>query len=115
MITAGKLKTNLLKIYEENGISHYLSCPRNSKQNGFVERINWFLQETAKTMINENNVAEGFWEEVVNTTCYIQNSIYYKPILKKISYELWIGRKLNILYSNQFGYICNVLKTKKTP
>ena len=55
------LKTIILKsFFKENGISHDLSCPRTPQQNGVVERKNKTLQEMARTMINETNIAKIF-------------------------------------------------------
>jgi len=50
----------------------------------------------ARTMIHENNLAKHFLAEEVNTSCYIQNRIYIRPILNKIAYELFKGRRPNI-------------------
>jgi len=58
------------------------------QQNGVVERNNRTLQEMARTMIHENNLAKHLWAEAVNTTCYVQNRIYIRPILEKKAYEL---------------------------
>lgn len=40
-------------------------------------------------MINETNMDKHFWEEAVNTSCYIQNKISIRPIMGKNPYELW--------------------------
>jgi len=66
----------------------------------------------ARTMIHENNLAKHLWAEVVNTTCYVQNRIYIRPILEKIAYELFKGRRPNISYFHQFGCICYNLNNK---
>ena len=76
---------------EPFGIIHEFSSPRTPQQNGVVERKNRTLQETARTMIHENNLAKHFWAEAVNTTCYVQNRIYIRPILNKTAYELFKG------------------------
>jgi transposase InsO family protein len=68
---------------EKYGIVHEFSYPRTPQQNGVVERKNRSLQEMARTMIHENNLAKHFWAEAVNTTCYVQNRIYIRPILDK--------------------------------
>src|ERR1044072_7547557 len=60
-------------LFDSNGISHDFSCPRTPQQNGVVERKNRALQEMARTMIQETDMAKHFWAEAVNTTCYIQN------------------------------------------
>ena len=56
------------------------------------------LQEMARTMLHENNLAKHFWVEAVNTACYVQNRIYIRPLLNKTAYELFKGRKPNISY-----------------
>ena len=73
----------------ENDISHNFSFPKTPQQNGVVERKNRSLQEMAKTMLLESGLSKGFWVEVVNIACYIQNRIFLRPILKKNPYELW--------------------------
>jgi IS30 family transposase len=100
------------KIFEENGISHDFSCPRTPQQNGVVERNNCTLQEMARTMINETNIAKHFWAEAINTTCYIQNKISIRPILNKTPYELWKNSKPNISYFHPFGCTCYILNTR---
>ena len=82
---------------------HDFSCPRTPQQNGVVERKTITLQEMARTMINETNVAKIFWAEEINTTCYIQNRLSIRPILEKTPYALWKNRKPNISYFHPFG------------
>jgi len=48
----------------------------------------------------------------VNTTCYVQNRIYIRPILEKTSYELFKRRSPNISYFHQFGCTCYILNNK---
>jgi len=45
---------------EKHGIVHEFSSPRTPQQNGVVERKNRTLQEMARTMIHENNLAKHF-------------------------------------------------------
>src|ERR1044072_1667541 len=99
-------------LFDSNGISHDFSCPRTPQQNGVLERKNRTLQEMARTMIQETDLAKHFWAEAVNTACYIQNIISVRPILNKTLYELWKNKKPNISYFNPFGCICYVLNTK---
>lgn len=60
--------------------------------NGVVERKNCTLQEMARTMINEINITKHFWDEAVNTSCYIHNMISIIPIMDKTPYEVWKKR-----------------------
>jgi len=97
---------------EKHGMIHEFSSPRNPQQNVVVERKNRTLQEMARTMIHENKLAKHFWAEAVNTTCYVQNRIYIRPILEKSTYELFKGRRPNISYFHQFGCTCYILNNK---
>jgi len=68
---------------EKHGIIHEFSSPNTPQQNGVVERKNRTLQEMARTLIHENNLTKHFWAEAVNTTCYVRNRIYIRPILEQ--------------------------------
>jgi len=103
----GEFENEPFEIFcEKHGIIHELSSPRTPQQNGVVERKNRSLQEMARTMIHENNLAKHFWAEAVNTTCYVQNRICIRPLFNKTTYELFKGRKPNISYFHQFGCTC---------
>jgi len=97
---------------EKQGIIHEFSSPRTPQQNGVVERKNRTLQEMARTMMHENNLAKHFWVETVNTTCYVENRIYIRRILEKATYELFKGRRPNISYFHLFGCTCYILNNK---
>src|SRR4030067_2372939 len=66
----------------------------------------------ARTMIHETKMAAYFWAEAVNTSCYVQNRIYIRPILNKTSYELFKGKKPSISYLHQFRCTCYILNNK---
>jgi hypothetical protein len=51
----------------------------------------------ARTMLNEYKTPDRFWAEAINTACYSINRLYLHRILKKTSYELLTGKKLNVL------------------
>ena len=57
----------------------------------------------ARVMINMHNTPMQFWAEAINTICYTANKIFLVLGTKKISYELWIGRKPNLKYFRTFG------------
>ena len=75
-------------LYEKSGIFHNFSSPWTPQQNGVVERKNRNLQEMARTMLCENSLPKHFWAKAVNTTCYVQNKILIKPLIKKTPYEI---------------------------
>ena len=110
----GEFENEPFEIFcKEHGIIHEFSSPRTPQQNGVVERKNRSLQEMARTMLHENNLAKQFWVEAVNTAYYVQNKIYIRPLLNKTAYELFKGRKPNISYFNQFGCTCYYILNNK--
>jgi len=52
------LKMRFETFCEKHGIVDEFSSPRTPLQNGVVERKNRTLQEMARTMIHENNLAK---------------------------------------------------------
>ena len=60
----------------------------------------------ARTILHEYNLPLYFWAEAVNTSYYILNRVFKRPILIKTSYELWNNRKPKISYLRVFGYKC---------
>lgn len=68
----------------------------------------------ARTMLCESNLLKYFWTEAINTACYILNCALIRPVLKKITYELWKGRKPNIGYFHVFGCRCFILNNGKS-
>ncbi|GJW37159.1 putative ribonuclease H-like domain-containing protein [Tanacetum coccineum] len=50
-------------------------CLRTPQQNGVAERKNRTLIEAARTMLTNSLLPIPFWDEVVNTACYVQNRV----------------------------------------
>ena len=96
-----------------SGISQEFSAPVTSQQNGVVERKNRVIQEMARAMLHNKNVARNLWGEAVNTTCHMVNKVYFKPDTKKTPHELWKGRKPNVKYFRIFGSTCFILKDRE--
>ena len=71
------------------------------------------IQEMARAMLYNKNVARNLWGEVVNTICHTINKVYFRPCTKKTPYELWKGRKPNVKYFRIFGSTCFILKDRE--
>ena len=78
-----------------------------------VERKNRVIQEMARAMLYNKDLAKNFWGEAVNTACHTVNRVYFRPGTKKTPYELWKGRKLNVKYFRIFGSTCFILKDRE--
>ena len=96
-----------------SGISQEFSAPSTPQQNGVVERKNKVIQEMARAMLHNKNVARNFWGEAINTACHTVNRVYFRPGTKKTPYELWKGRKPNVKYFKIFGSTCFIFKDRE--
>ena len=85
-----------------SGISQEFFAPITHQQNGVVERKNRVIQEMARAMLQNKDVARNLWGEVVDTACHTVNRVYFKLGTKKTPYELWKGRKPNVKYFRIF-------------
>ncbi|KAG8634434.1 hypothetical protein MANES_17G033205v8 [Manihot esculenta] len=50
--------------------------------------------------------------KTINTACYVSNRVLIRPLLNKIPYELWNGRKPRVSYFRVFGCKCFILNNK---
>ena len=72
-----------------SGISQEFSAPITPQQNDAVERKNRVIQEVARAMLYNKDVARNLWGEAINTACHTINRVYFRPGTKKTPYELW--------------------------
>ena len=78
-----------------------------------VERKNRVIQEMAKAMLYNEDLARNFWGEAVNIACHIVNRVCFRPGTKKTPDELWKGRKPNVKHFRIFGSTCFILKDRE--
>ena len=72
----------------EHGIKKEFSAPKTTQQNGVVERKNRVIQEMARVMLLNKDIPPKFWAKAVNTSCHIENRIFFRAGTKKTSYEI---------------------------
>ena len=87
----------------EQGIDHNFSAPKTRQQNEVVERKNQTLEDMTGTMLIASGLARNFWAEGLNISSYIINRCMIRLILNKTQYELFKGRKPNIMHLRVFG------------
>ena len=71
------------------------------------------IQEMARAMLHNKDMARNLWGEAINTTCHTINRVYFRLGTKKTPYELWKGRKTNVKYFRIFGNTCFILKDRE--
>ena len=62
--------------------------------------------EMARTMLNDSQLSDKFWGQVVHTSIHILNRGLLRNDTDKIPYELWIGRLANVKHCRIFGSKC---------
>jgi len=105
--------SSFINFCNEHGVDHNFSTPRTPQQNGMVERKNQTLEDMTRTMLIASGLHRHFWAEALNTSCYIINRYMIRPTLNKTPYELFKGRKPNIMHLRVFGCECYVQNNGK--
>lgn len=93
-------------------ICHERSAPFNPAQNGFIERENRTVVESARTMLYHNRLPAYLWGEAVNTAVYILNRVTNKNNPDKTPFELVFGEKPRVDHIRVFGCLA-MLKTQQ--
>jgi len=66
------------------------------------------LEDMIRTMLITSGLPRNFWAEAPDTSCYIINRCMIRSIFNKAPYELFKGRKPNIIHLRVFGCKCYV-------
>nr|GEV60707.1 retrovirus-related Pol polyprotein from transposon TNT 1-94 [Tanacetum cinerariifolium] len=106
--TSGILNSFITRI--ENLVDHKSS--RNSSTKWSSERRNMTLIEAARTMLANSKLPTTFWEEAVNTACYVQNRVLVVKPNNKTPYELFHGRTPTLSFMRPFRCLVTILNTK---
>jgi hypothetical protein len=107
-----EFKNTQIEYFLDEGIKHEFLAPYTPRQNGVAERKNRTLIEMARTMLNEYKISDQFWADAINTACHAINRLYLHKLLKKTSYELLIGNKVNVSYFWVFRSKCYILQKR---
>jgi len=95
--------SSFIEFCNEHGVEHNFSARRTPQQNEVVEHKNRTLKDMTRTMLIASGLGRNFWAEALNTSYYIINRCMIRPILNKTPYEIFKGRKPNIMHLRIFG------------
>ena len=79
--------------YNVHGITRHFNIPHNLQQNRVVERKYRTLLDASKSMLQVARLEHRFWQEVIVTSCYLQNTSPYKVLGLNTPYMFWFGHK----------------------
>lgn len=107
----GEFTSNEFKDYcERHGIRRQYSASRTPQQNGVVERKNRIVKEMEMIMLNEANMLDAYWKEVVHTAIYTLNRVQLRVKNNMTPYELWYDRRSFVKYFKVFGSKCFITR-----
>nr|GFC37728.1 hypothetical protein [Tanacetum cinerariifolium] len=89
--TPSVLKTFIIGLKNLLSLKEF-SVPRIPQQNGIGERKNRTLIKAARTLLADSLLPIPFWDEAVNTACYVQNRVLVTKPHNKTPYELLHGK-----------------------
>jgi len=93
---------------KEHGIQKKYSCSYSPQHNGVAKRKNRHIAEIARAMLNEKNLPNYFWVEVVATIVYIMNRTPTTTVHGMTPKEKFIGKKPDVSHLKMFGCIAYV-------
>ena len=83
-------------------------CKRKEYQENIIEAV--------KTIIHDQDLPMHLWDEAARTTIYVQNKLSHCVLRFNTSKEMYMGKKLEVIHLNIFGYpvYVHISKEKRT-
>ena len=88
---------------KQHGIARKNKTPYTPQHNGIVERINRTLMEKARSMLSDVGLLQDYWEEVVDTACYVVKMSSMSALVDKTPYDAWDGKRPPLAHLILFG------------
>jgi hypothetical protein len=112
-----KVLSDFQRICVAEGITHDLTSPDTSSQNGVSERLNRTLVEHAKTILHDAGLAREFWTLAVKHVAWVRNRIWHKALkftdgAGVSPFQALYGRTPKISMAKVFG--CDVWRLDMT-
>jgi hypothetical protein len=77
--------------------------PHNPQQNGVAERKNRYIEETVKSLLNDQGLSMFLWGEVAMKTIYVQKKSPHRILKDMTLEESFSGNKPNVENLRIFG------------
>jgi hypothetical protein len=88
--------TEFVAFCKSAGIRRELTVPHNPQQNGVAERKNISIEETVKSLLNDQGLSMFLWGEATMTTMYVQNISPHHILKNMTPEEAFSGKKPNV-------------------
>lgn len=97
------INKDVLNMLSKRGIVLERIAPRTPEQNGFIERDNRTVQESARTMLIASGLSKSLWPEAVRTAVYVLNRTTNKRNSKMTPFEQWFEERPRLDHLKVFG------------
>lgn len=97
------------QLYFDKGITHQLTVPYNSSQNGVAERKHRTVKEKARVLLHSSGLPAQFWSEAVKTAEFVINRYPSQSLAGDSPFSRWYGYPSIYSVFHPFGVQCHVL------
>ena len=97
----------------KQGISHQVTAPYSSAQNGKAERLDHTFFNRAHTIMSENKFPPKLWGECVHTAAYLRDCTPTHTLKNMTPYEAYYGSRPDISHLHKIGCHAFILVTSK--
>ncbi|KAE8713398.1 hypothetical protein F3Y22_tig00110210pilonHSYRG00043 [Hibiscus syriacus] len=96
----------LSRVLAEAGVSHRVTCPHTSKQNGVVERKYHHMVELALVLLAQASIPISYWSYAMVTTVHLINRLPTRVLVGKSPFECMFNKKPDYGSLKVFGCQC---------
>lgn len=112
----GELKSNTMATWcADHGITHHLTAPYTSAQNGRAERLHLTIMNKGRAMRIASNAPEYLWDEFAITASYLSTLTPSVSLKGRTPFEIWHGRRPNISHLREIGCKAFILVETHNP
>ena len=105
--TDGAFDTSAWRDYDRNhGLTHELSAPYSSSQNGLAERAIRTTMDDVRTLLRDSGLGHSYWAEAAAYSIYTRNLIPSRRHPNKIPLEVFSGKRQTVAHLRPFGAKC---------
>ena len=105
--TDGAFDTGAWRDYDkEHGLTHELSAPYSSSQNGLAERAIRTTMDDVRTLLRDSGLGHSYWAEAAAYSIYTRNLIPSRRHPDRVPCEHFSGKRQSVEHLRAFGIKC---------
>ena len=91
---------------QQHGITHEVTAPHSSAQNGLAERAIRTTMDDVRTLLRDSDLSHSYWAEAAAYSIDTRNLIPSRRHPGKIPLESFTGKRQNVAHLRVFGAKC---------